>query len=527
MQYDKTRIQEMVQEIKGTVKVEGTVEVTGTVKVEGVASIGNYLKRAQMALAEENWAAARKFFENALNIDAECAEAYLGIMLTQNTLRSTDELSTYTAKCLKDNPNYEKVMRFGTAAQKQLLANWEKYYTDFCDREAAAKEAEFTSKNEHLKPVRQYIEAFQSGIISSKGDYLLGLKTDGTVLFTGVENSVSAGVATWENIAFLAAGTHHALGICDDGTVVATGKNDCGQCDVLQWNDIIAVAAGSGHSVGLRQDGTVVAVGNNGYGQCNVESWEQIIAIATGCYHTVGLKKDGTVVATGRNHDERGNHAGQCNVSNWTNIVSVAAGFSHTVGARADGSVVAAGSFGDKRREVDQWTDIVAVAAGDKHTVGLKSDGTVQTTGVSDRNINHCVDDWDNIIALAAYGFSTIGLKADGSVVTIGHKLSEWHTARWKLFKNMDALEQECREARRNREEQRIAQQKREEEERLAQQKREEEELAALRKQEEEWQIAVQRLRAGLCRHCGGELKGLFSKSVSPAASPKITDTPI
>ena len=28
MQYDKTRIQEMVQEIKGTVKVEGTVEVT-------------------------------------------------------------------------------------------------------------------------------------------------------------------------------------------------------------------------------------------------------------------------------------------------------------------------------------------------------------------------------------------------------------------------------------------------------------------------------------------------------------------
>ena len=34
MQYDKTRIQEMVQEIKGTVKVEGTVEVKGTVAVD-------------------------------------------------------------------------------------------------------------------------------------------------------------------------------------------------------------------------------------------------------------------------------------------------------------------------------------------------------------------------------------------------------------------------------------------------------------------------------------------------------------
>ena len=58
MQYDKTRIQEMVQEIKGTVKVEGTVEVQGTVKVdgpvkvEGGVNIESLLKRGWLSLED-------------------------------------------------------------------------------------------------------------------------------------------------------------------------------------------------------------------------------------------------------------------------------------------------------------------------------------------------------------------------------------------------------------------------------------------------------------------------------------------
>ena len=47
MQYDKTRIQEMVQEIKGTVQVEGTVEVKGTVKVEGGVNTASLLMPEQ------------------------------------------------------------------------------------------------------------------------------------------------------------------------------------------------------------------------------------------------------------------------------------------------------------------------------------------------------------------------------------------------------------------------------------------------------------------------------------------------
>lgn len=92
MQYDKTRIQEMVQEIKGTVKVEGTVEVTGTVKVEGNVSVQNFLKRGQMALSDNKRLEADAFFNDALNIDSGCAQAYLGKLFCELRVSQIDHL---------------------------------------------------------------------------------------------------------------------------------------------------------------------------------------------------------------------------------------------------------------------------------------------------------------------------------------------------------------------------------------------------------------------------------------------------
>ena len=91
MLYDKTRIQEMVQEIKGTVKVEGTVEVTGTVKLDGPVkvessiSIDNLLKRGFMQLEDGRWDTATETFNQILAMDPENGRAYLGLaMATQH-----------------------------------------------------------------------------------------------------------------------------------------------------------------------------------------------------------------------------------------------------------------------------------------------------------------------------------------------------------------------------------------------------------------------------------------------------------
>ena len=211
----------------------------------------------------------------------------------------------------------------------------------------------------------------------------------------------------------LAAGFDHTVAIRSDGTVVATGLNDEGQCNVGNWNDIVAVAVKGNFTVGLRNDGTVVATGFNGSGQCAVDSWTGIVAVAAGVNHTVGLHSDGTVVATGSNAD------GECEIDGWTDIVAVASGWEHTVGLRSYGTVVVTGLNDDGQCNVNSWTDIVAVAAGYFHTVGLRSDGTVVATG--DNYFGQCdVDSWTDIVAVAAGHTHTIGLRSDGTVVAVG-----------------------------------------------------------------------------------------------------------
>ena len=77
MQYDKTRIQEMVQEIKGTVKVEGTVQIAGTVKVagpvevKGSTNVENFLKRGKLLLEDQKWNEAQQAFDAALELNVQ------------------------------------------------------------------------------------------------------------------------------------------------------------------------------------------------------------------------------------------------------------------------------------------------------------------------------------------------------------------------------------------------------------------------------------------------------------------------
>ena len=88
-----------IQEITGTVKVEGTVEVTGKVqidgpvKVEGGANKEALLQRGMMALEDGMWSTAEGCFNQVLNADARCAEAYLGLALAMAKKRDRIEFA--------------------------------------------------------------------------------------------------------------------------------------------------------------------------------------------------------------------------------------------------------------------------------------------------------------------------------------------------------------------------------------------------------------------------------------------------
>ena len=473
MQYDKTRIQEMVQEIKGTVKVEGTVEVKGTVKVdgpvkvEGGISVENLLKRGWMDLEDRKWAAAEKSFSQALDHEPENCRAHLGRYLSEKKITSMKEAERNYFKLFYEYSYFPEIQRIRELADKELT-QWfqrmdkrmENKNTRISDEEAEeirAAEEERKAIRASLPKLRKQFSKIQNRVLATGPSHTVGLKSDGTVIttqYTGRENDYKGQceLADWSDITDIAVGYRHTVGLKSDGTVIAAGDNNEGQCDVSDWTGIVAVAAGCHRSMGLKADGTVVITGKNGKGQCNVDGWENIVAIAVGYEHVVGLKADGKVVAVGDNSK------GQCDVDSWRKIVAIAVGEYHTVGLKSDGTVVAVGSNFTGQCDVKKWEPIIAIDAGYNHTVGLKYDGTVVVTKHTRYEL-YCGEretwDWRDIIAICAGGRQTVGIKADGSVVVtkyLGRQINyrgQCDVSDWKLFGRLETIEQEREAGRR------------------------------------------------------------------------------
>jgi len=448
MEHSKDRMQEKVQEIKGTVQVSN------------IASLESLMKRGRLALEDSDWKQADEYFNKVLDIDPEYAPAYVGKLCAELKVRQ-EELLENNEKPLTEYSLYQKAVRFASADQRAKLEGYNKPI-----QERILVLAEIRKKN---------VE-FQKCI--SAGYHTVGLKSDGTIVTVGFNKYGQCNTGSWRNIVAVASNSG-TIGLKTDGTVVAVGYNEYGQCNTEGWRDIVAIAAGRLHTVGLKTDGTVVAVGSNSKDQCDTGSWRDIVTIAAGDSHTVGLKVNGTVVTVGDNY------CGQCNTESWRDIVTIAAGDSHTVGLKADGTVVAVGKNEDDQCNTGSWRDIIAIAAGVYHTVGLKADGMVVAVGKN--KYGQCnTGSWRDIVAIAAGVYHTVGLKADGTVVAVGdNEHGQCNTGSWR---DIGPVSEEKRQAM-------IEEGKRR---RLEEQKRIE--------QSNKW------ASQGLCRHCGGQLGGLFTK---------------
>ena len=102
--YDMSKIGFIQDLIRGVSKVldadKAPERETVIVQNESGANVTAMLKRGSMALEDKNWGAAREFFDRALDMNAECAEAYLGQFLAGEQVSS---LSAYAQKRLKES----------------------------------------------------------------------------------------------------------------------------------------------------------------------------------------------------------------------------------------------------------------------------------------------------------------------------------------------------------------------------------------------------------------------------------------
>ena len=479
MQYDKTRIQEMVQEIKGTVKVEGTVQVSGTVKVEGAANKENLLKRGFVQLEDGNWDAAKESFNQILAMDSENGDAYLGLAMATQLISSINSIESVMSgngsgrnRLIVHDKNFKRAEIYADAELKARFARWHELreaWREAVEAERIAKEeAEQIAQKAEAEKREKMIKAHQKalrfkGILSTGGEYFVGLKTDGTVNVEGTNNFGAHQVGHFEDVVALAAEDRHCVGLRADGTVVATTytgdpKEYAGRCDVDLWQDIAAISTFWSGAFGITKTGRVLVAGTPIYHDEDkiiyegVRTWTNIVDVAAGMSHAIGLRSDGLVVAdiayrhdkqmmTNRVISQSPKDRKCCQVGTWTNIIAIAAGYSHSVGLRADGTVVAVGDAYEDCTNVSGWTDIVDISAHDGYTAGLKSNGTVVVTS----SRFSAARKWTNVVAIKA-GNVLVGLKSDGSVVTAGRESNP--VANWKLFSAAENLEKERKEAR-------------------------------------------------------------------------------
>lgn len=122
MQYDKLRIQEMVQEIKGTVSVEGTVQVAGNVTVDSTADTQKKVQRMYIALKDREYQTAEQVAEQILTADPENADAYLGKLMAKRKISTKEDIAN--SRFDIDNlPEYKNAMKYGSEEIKRLLTD--------------------------------------------------------------------------------------------------------------------------------------------------------------------------------------------------------------------------------------------------------------------------------------------------------------------------------------------------------------------------------------------------------------------
>ena len=419
------------------------------------------LRRGNIFLEDENWESADDYFNKVLDIEPECAEAYLGKFLSSCKLTSLEQFCNISFN-LDTSKDFVRAERFAssdlscklrnlreTIELKQLqlrLVNaieWRYKSLVLAERLNAQRMRQKEEENQReelrlrLKSRRELIKP-ASKMLGCRLQFTSCIKTDGTAIALGDDEDGRCNIGDWTDIVAIRAGYYNVIGLKSDGSVIAAGHNKYGECNVSEWRDVAEITAGGGTSAAMLKSGAVVAAGiKNECGVPDVAKWEDIVAIDANGNNIAGITSGGTVVIAGTNEK------GQLYVSRWRNIVAVSAGHSFTIGLTADGKVLAVGNNEYGQCDVSGWSDIVAISAGSFHTAGLRADGTVVAAGRNDWG--QCdVSSWTDIVAIGTGNYHTVGLKSVGTLVATGaNGLGQCNVEGIKLFDRYLTIEQE------------------------------------------------------------------------------------
>ncbi len=118
-------MQDLIRGIKKLAQTETSKQtvVKETVIASGNANTAPLLKRAFMFLEDGDWNSANEYCEKVLDIDPECAQAYLGKLMAELHVRKQESLKD-CAKPFDGINNYQKTIRFANDELRAALMGY-------------------------------------------------------------------------------------------------------------------------------------------------------------------------------------------------------------------------------------------------------------------------------------------------------------------------------------------------------------------------------------------------------------------
>ena len=149
---DVTFFASLTANINSLLPQENVVVNTGT-----GTDIAPLLKRAFMFLEDGNWNSADEYCEKVLDLDPECADAYLGKFMVDMKVKKQADIANLTT-VFTENTNYQKAFRFADSSLKETL----KRYFDCATKNSKYESAINLMKYSSVESSEKAIEIFKT-----------------------------------------------------------------------------------------------------------------------------------------------------------------------------------------------------------------------------------------------------------------------------------------------------------------------------------------------------------------------------
>lgn len=187
--------------------------------------------------------------------------------------------------------------------------------------------------------------------VDTDGTNLIGLKKDGTLVYTG---NLPSEVQKWKNITSIAISETHYVAVEEDGTVVCYGDDDA--CKVDAWTNMEKVYAGDSFTIGIDTSGRIKVSGDVN----DVDTLESLIdvkAVAIGEEEIAVLFNSGKVTCSSLYGST------VTNTASWSNIQAVAIGSDFVAGITSSDTVIVATTNDTLTEAVAKFASIKYIAA--------------------------------------------------------------------------------------------------------------------------------------------------------------------